>query len=180
MLRASLLGLCLALPVHAVVAQGTAQGTQVPLAGFKTDPSAPIQVTADKLQVNQADGTALFSGNVIVGQGKMRLSADKVHVTYAKASDGQKGKIQTLEASGGVTLVTSPAEAAQSKTAVYTLEDGTVVMTGSVLLTQGQNVLSGQKLVVNLRSGVGTMEGRVTTTLQPSTAPKAAPKAKTP
>ncbi|KDB02590.1 hypothetical protein U879_16325 [Defluviimonas sp. 20V17] len=177
MFRASLLGLGLALPVHAAIAQGT----QVPLGGFKTDPSAPIQVTADKLQVNQADGTALFSGNVIVGQGKMRLSADKVHVTYAKPVDGQKGKIQTLEATGGVTLVTSPTEAAQAKTAVYTLQSGTVVMTGSVLLTQGQNVLSGQKLVVNLPSGMGTMEGRVTTTLQPNAAPKAPPsKAKTP
>lgn len=155
-----------------------AQGTQVPLSGFKTDPDAPIEVTADKLQVNQGDGTALFTGNVIAAQGKMRMSSATLHVTYAKATDGQKGKIKTLRASGGVTIVTSPTEAAQSKDALYTIDSGTVVMTGSVLLTQGQSVLSGQKLVVDLRSGMGTMEGRVRTTLQPEDQSKA--KAKTP
>ena len=42
-----------------------------------------------------------------------------------------------------------------------------VTMTGDVRLTQGQNVISGQKLVVNLDTGTGTMEGRVRTTLTP-------------
>lgn len=168
--RASLLGLCLALPALPVLAQGT----QIPLGGLKTDPSAPIEITADKLQVNQGDGTAVFSGHVIMAQAKMRMSAATVHVTYAKPSDGQKGKIQSMHASGGVTLVTSPTEAAQSTDAVYTLANSMVVMTGSVLLTQGQNVLSGNKLVVNLKTGVGTMEGRVKTTLQPADKTKAA------
>lgn len=42
-------------------------------------------------------------------------------------------------------------------------------MTGDVLLTQGESVMSGQKLSVNLRSGTGQMDGRVRTILQPGT-----------
>ena len=41
-------------------------------------------------------------------------------------------------------------------------------MTGSVLLTQGDNALAGERLVVNLASGAGTVSGRVRTVLQVS------------
>ena len=65
-----------------------------------------------------------------------------------------------------MTLVTGPTEAAEGRDAVYTVDSGTVVMTGNVMLTQGQNALSGQKLVVDLKSGTGPMEGRVKTIFQ--------------
>ena len=41
------------------------------------------------------------------------------------------------------------------------------VITGDVLLTQGDNVMSGQKLTVDLKTGMGHMDGRVRTVLQP-------------
>jgi len=44
---------------------------------------------------------------------------------------------------------------------------GRLVMTGDVLLTQGASVMSGQKLDVDLKTGVGRMDGRVRTILQP-------------
>ncbi|WP_233192991.1 lipopolysaccharide transport periplasmic protein LptA [Acidimangrovimonas sediminis] len=164
--RAVLVGLCLAVPATALAAQGT----QVDM-GMKANPSAPVEVTSDQLQVNQKDGTALFTGNVIATQDQMKLTADKVHVDYVKGENGQKGKIKTIHAMGNVVMVTSPTEAAKGADAVYTLESGHVVMTGNVLLTQGQNVMSGTRLVVNLHTGLGTMTGRVKTTLLPQTAP---------
>lgn len=139
-----------------------AQGTGVTFGGMRADTTQPVEVSADRLAVNQNDGAATFTGNVIVGQGEMRLSAAEVRVEYAT---GDQRKIERLRATGGVTLVSGP-DAAEAAEAVYTIDSGEVVLTGSVLLTQGQNALSGEKLTVNLKSGTGVMEGRVRTILQ--------------
>ena len=155
-------------PVIAVLialAAGPALSQEVAFGGLKADANAPVEVTSDSLSVNQSDGSAVFKGNVLVVQGGLRMQAAQVDVGYAP---GDRSKIQTLHATGGVTLV-SPTEAAESKEAIYDVAAGTVVMTGDVLLTQGESVMSGQKLSVNLRSGTGQMDGRVRTILQPGT-----------
>ncbi|WP_146590472.1 lipopolysaccharide transport periplasmic protein LptA [Puniceibacterium confluentis] len=144
-----------------------AQGAQVAFGGMTQDTSAPVEVTADQLAVNQADGTALYTGNVIIGQGAMRLAAPRVLVVYGEAA----GRIERLEATGGVTLVNGD-DAAEAERADYNIDAGTVVMTGNVLLTQGDNALTAETMTVNLDDGTAQMSGRVKTVLQQQ--PKAA------
>ncbi|WP_347311795.1 lipopolysaccharide transport periplasmic protein LptA [Defluviimonas sp. SAOS-178_SWC] len=139
------------------------QGAQLAFGGIRADPSLPVEVTADQLAVNQTDGTATFTGNVLVAQGDMRLSAAEVLVEYG---NDDRTRIERLHATGGVTLV-SGTDAAEAAEAVYTINSGDVVMTGNVLLTQGANTVAGQRLTVDLKSGTGRMEGRVKTVLQP-------------
>lgn len=147
----------------AAAGAGTALLAQsVEFGGLKADPSQPVEVTSDSLSVNQGDGTATFAGNVIVVQGDMRLSAAEVRVEYS--ADGKA--IQRLHATGGV-LLAGATEAAEAAEAVYTIGTGEVVMKGNVLLTQGGNAISGQTLIVDLATGQGRMEGRVTTTFTP-------------
>lgn len=155
-----LIALCLAF--GAGVAQAQTTGAQVAFGSFKGDPTLPVEVTADQLQVDQTDGTAIFTGNVIVIQGEMRLTAPRVKVDYAQ----DRKAIARLDASGGVTLVNG-GEAAESETAIYTIETGEVVMTGNVLVTQGTSALSGNQLTVDLTSGTGVMQGRVQTVFVP-------------
>jgi lipopolysaccharide export system protein LptA len=158
MTKAFVLALVLALSTQGALAQGA----QVAFGGLKQDTSLPVEISADSLSVNQTDGTAVFSGNVIVGQGEMRLSAGEIRVAY-----GDDGKtIETLFATGGVTIANAT-DAAEAREAVYEVATGAVVMTGDVLLTQGQNAITGQKLRLDLKSGTGVMEGRVTTTFVP-------------
>ena len=143
-----------------------AQGAQVAFGGLQQDTSLPVEVTADQLQVDQNTGRATFSGNVLIGQGEMRLSAAEVVVVYATEEEGGQGKIAQLLASGGVTMVSGD-EAAEAQAADYTIDTGIVIMTGGVILTQGPNALSSEKLVINLKTGTGTMDGRVKSILQP-------------
>lgn len=135
----------------------------VAFGGMKADTKAPVEVSADALSVNQSTGIASFSGNVVIGQGEMRLSAGSVQVEYAP---GGNQRIRRLRAQGGVTLVSGP-DAAEARDAVYDVESGNVTLTGDVLLSQGGNVMSGQKMLVNLASGTASVEGRVRTILQP-------------
>jgi lipopolysaccharide export system protein LptA len=139
-----------------------AQGTNLKFGGLKGDPSQPVEVKADSLSVDQTNGAAEFSGNVLVTQGAMKLSADKVTVTYA----ADQKQVQSLHATGNVLLVNAT-DAAKGNEAVYTIASGAVVMTGDVVLTQGAAAIKGQKLSVDLKSGTGRMEGGVTTTFVP-------------
>lgn len=139
-----------------------AQGANISFGPMTQDTSLPVEIKADTLSVNNADGSAVFSGNVLVGQGEMRLAAAEVKVEYAADSRA----IRRLHATGGVTI-TSAQDAAESSEAVYEIDSGLVVMTGNVLLTQGNSALSGQKLTIRMQSGTGVMEGGVSTTFLP-------------
>lgn len=139
-----------------------AQGTNVAFGGLKTDTTLPVEVNADQLSVNQTDGTATFTGNVIIVQGDMRVQAGEVLVNYSP----DKKAISSLHASGGVTVATGT-DAATSETADYMPDTGELILQGSVVLTQGAAALSGQKLTLSLKSGLGTMAGRVTTIFTP-------------
>lgn len=131
--------------------------------GLKADTRLPVEVSADALAVNQADGSATFTGNVLIGQGEMRLSAPEVRVIYAGEN---QSRIRSLTAAGGVTLV-SGEDAAEAREAVYEVEAGLVTLTGDVVLTRGQNVLAGERMVVDLGAGTASVEGRVRSVFQP-------------
>ncbi len=161
-----------ALPLRALLAlvlsatPAMPQGTGVAFGELAQNTGLPVEVASDALEVDQADGSAVFTGNVLISQGDMRMTAGAVRVDYAETGGG----IDRLEASGGVTLV-SGTDAAEAREAVYGIDTGTVVMSGDVILTQGRNALSSERLVIDLVAGTGRMEGRVRTVLQTGSAP---------
>ncbi|QQA42864.1 lipopolysaccharide transport periplasmic protein LptA [Pelagovum pacificum] len=132
--------------------------TNVDLGGVSADPDAPVEVTADSLTVDRESGSAIFSGNVMIGQGDLRIAAAEVQVSY----DETTGDVARLIASGGVTLVTAE-EQAEAQNADYDLTSSELTLTGEVLLTQGQSALSAERMVVNLDTGAAQMDGRVRT-----------------
>ena len=149
-----LLALGLALPASAQT---------VAFGGIRADTTAPVEVTAESLRVNQDTGEAVFTGNVLIGQGEMRLSAQSVTVAYA---EGGQNRIRSLNATGGVTLVSDP-DAAEAAEAAYDVEKGTVVLTGDAIVTRGESVLAGDRIEVSLKDGTASVQGGVRTVLQP-------------
>jgi len=142
-------------PVPAV-----AQGGQIAFGNMQENADLPVEVAADNLDVDQGDGTAIFTGNVRIGQGDMRLSAPRVRVVYQEDQSG----IESLQATGGVTLV-SGEDAAEAARADYNIETGLIAMQGNVLLLQGANALSAERMTVDTRAGTARMSGRVKTVL---------------
>jgi lipopolysaccharide export system protein LptA len=153
----------------AMVASVSMAQTKGPFGGFKHDSKAPIEITADSLEVRQSENVAIFSGGVVAGQGTLRLTADKLTVTYAaEKSDSETGAIQHIVADGNIFL-SNGSETAQGASAEYDVAGGTISMGGGVVLTQGGNAISGNCLEINLNTGNGQMKcGRVTTVLVPA------------
>lgn len=132
--------------------------TDISLRGLSADPDAAVEISADGLTVDQGNRSAVFAGNVVIGQGELRIAAARVEVIYSD----ETGDIARLDASGGVTFATAT-EAAEAASAVYDLVSGVLTLTGDVLLTQGASALSADRMIVNLSDGTAQMDGRVRT-----------------
>lgn len=164
-IRLSLLTVLLCLAVAPAAVLGQTSGAPVAFGSLKSDPTLPVEVTSDQLRMNQTEGTGLFTGDVVVGQGVLRMTSAELLVEYDSAGNA----ISRMHATGGVTLFNG-VETAESDEAVYAVPDGIVVMTGNVLLTQGTSAISGTRLNIDLNAGTGLMEGRVTTVFVPASA----------
>jgi len=150
----------------AFLGDGWAQGSKVSLGGDH-DSSLPVEITSEELQVAQEKGQAIFTGTVIVRQGNITMTCERLQVEFAEDPVTGKNEIQTIRMFGGVTFV-SQQEAAEAQRGVYVLATNTLVMYENVLVTQGTTALSSDKLTYNLDTGDGVMEGRVKTILQPN------------
>jgi lipopolysaccharide export system protein LptA len=150
--------------IGAVLAAGPAlaQEAKIAFGDLTQDITLPVEVSAESFSVNNADGTAVFSGGVTVTQGEMMLQAAEVRVQYSP----DQSRIDRLLASGGVTI-TNLGDSAQADQADYAIDTGVIVLTGNVRLAQGPSTMTGGTLTINLQDGSGVMAGGVTTTFVP-------------
>lgn len=143
--------------VAGLILGGMPAGAVLRAQGLLQDNSLPIEITADSLEVLQDQKIATFAGNVDAVQGDMVLSADQLRVYYADSDDAAPGppgtgSIRRIEADGNVFL-SSPRETAQGEAGVYDVASSQLTLDGAVILTQGDNVIRGQRLEVDLTSG---------------------------
>ncbi len=191
LLAAALVGLIaapsIAAPPAAPAAQSAPSGPPNALQGFARNRDEPVRINSNTLEVHDKEKIAIFSGNVVVTQGDTTLRSPELKVFYdgdvAAVQGGtpsDSGKIRKLEATGGVVVQTKD-QTATGDTGIFEMKTNTVTMTGKpVVLTQGPNVIRGQRLVVDLTSGVSKFEGgRVESLIVPGSmkqdAPGAAP-----
>ena len=129
-------------------------------------PGQAIEITADTLEVRQSENVAVFQGSVEAIQGDIVLTAETLTVHYREAGDedGNFG-VSRIHAEGDV-VIFSPQETAQGQRGVYDVEEGTIELAGGVVLHQGNNIVEGAALTMDLGTGVsriiGSGSGRVT------------------
>ena len=140
----------------------SAQGQSVPR-DPRSDP--PIDINADKLEIQQDKNLAIFTGNVIAEQGLIKLRAEQLKVWYRPSSE----KRTTNDVTAGRTIfridaidqvfVSSATETAQGDLGIYEVAKQRLTLTGAVILTRGANVLRGNKLVMNIATGQSQFSG---------------------
>jgi lipopolysaccharide export system protein LptA len=140
------------------------------LQGFAQNRDQPVKIDAGQLEVRDKEKVATFSGNVKVVQGDTTMRAKTLAVFYdgegstakaltaAKPGPGGQQKIRRLEAKGGVKVCQND-QVATGDRGVFDMQANTVMLIGNVVLTKAPNVLKGDKLTVNLDTGVSKIEG---------------------
>jgi len=140
-----------------------ALGTVAQAQGFSAlkghDRNAPVDVSADRIEVQDRANQATFIGRVHAVQGGMTMDAARMTVNYARAqTPGADPQIKRIDASGGVTVV-DPSERAQGSFGIYDLDKGIITLIGNVTLTRGTNTVRGARLVIDTNSGRSTVDG---------------------
>jgi len=144
------------------------------LAQLSTNTSAPIDITGDGLETGNNDCSWTWRGNVEALQDNARLRSDLLTGLQQRnakpgapgaaaapgAQSGSCGDLIRLEAHGSVYYVT-PQQKVHGDHAVYEADNATLTVTGNVVAVQGQNVLRGERLVVNTKTGQGQMQTAV-------------------
>ncbi len=163
----------LLVPLLMLLQAGIATAQQNGLAAH--DSILPIEVTADRLTVEQNNQMATFAGNVEAVQGELVLRADEVRVAYAfgEQQTAPAQVIRRIEAEGNV-VISTPEETAKADRAVYDVIGGTMQLEGNVVLVRGENVIEGARLDIDLEAGRAVMTagaetgGRVRATFVPA------------
>ena len=137
-------------------AHAHAQGMADVASGLKTDPDAPIEIEADQLDIFDQKQIAIFKGNVNAKQGETHLNTATLTIHYSGGGTGTAQSITRLEAAGGV-RVTQKDQTATGNNAFVNMETEVITLSGNVVLTQGENVLRGSKLTINMRSGAAQL-----------------------
>jgi lipopolysaccharide export system protein LptA len=168
-------------------AQSTVSGVPNAMQGFSQNRDQPIQIEAATLEMRDKKKEATFSGNVKVIQGDTTMTSKTLVVFYdsnsapaaapaanakagAKAAPAPSAPIQSatpgpggassikrLEARGNV-VVTQKDQVVTGETAVFDTKTNLVTMLGGVVLTQNKNVLRGDRLMVDMTTGVSRVE----------------------
>lgn len=159
--RISLAGALVAALV-AAPALAAEQSAKLPPSAYKglgMNSNEPIQFESEQLEVHDQDRTAVFTGHVIVRQGPTVLKTDllTVHYVGGQVGDGTQ-QVSRLDAQGNV-LVTSTEQTASGDAATFDTTANTILLTGNVVLTQGDNVIRGAKLLIDIDSGQAKMLG---------------------
>ena len=135
-----------------------------PYAGFaqyESDSELPIEITADSMEWLNEKRIAVARGNADAVQGRYKLHAAILTAHMAEEPPTRSdtvSRIRKIEAEGNVVL-TTPNETARGGEGTYDVENKIATLLGSVVLTQGDNVLHGQKLIMDLVTGRTRLEG---------------------
>lgn len=161
--RGALLAAALsAIAAPAAFAQSeTAQSETTALTGLQLSGDEPIQIESDRLEVRESDGVAIFSGNVSVTQGPTLLKSGKMTVHYAQGGSATTGSadIERLEVDDEV-YIKSETQVATGDRGTFDMATEVMVLTGEeVVLSEGENVIVGCKLTVQMKTGEAQLEG---------------------
>ena len=185
----------LALTLYAAAQPGQQSGGA--MQGIQLNRDQPVKIESDALEVRDKSRQATFMGNVKLTQGDTILQCRTLVIFYednaaapqkksapapAAAAKGGAGpgtqQIKRAEAKGDV-LVTQKDQTARGDNGIFDVKANTVTLTGNVVVTQGTNVLRGERMVVNLDTGVARVESdksrRVEGLFNPSSAPGPTP-----
>ena len=121
--------------------------------------NAPVDVTADRIEVQDRADRAIFAGNVHVTQAELTLDTPRLTVAYSGGQGGGTNvQIRRLDAAGGV-VVKSPSETARGDFGIYDLDRKLITLIGNVQLRRENDLVNGARLVIDLDSGRAVVDG---------------------
>jgi lipopolysaccharide export system protein LptA len=119
------------------------------------DSRAPVNYAADRIELQDRENRVILSGNVVIEQAGLTVRSARTLVNF---EDTGSLSIQRITATGGVE-VTRGDERASGDNAIYDFNRRIITMAGNVRLRRGSDTLNGGRLVIDLASGLSSVDG---------------------
>jgi lipopolysaccharide export system protein LptA len=117
--------------------------------------NAPVNYAADRIELQDRENRVILSGNVVIEQAGLTLRSGRTLVNF---NDAGSLSIQRITATGGVEI-THGDERASGDNAIYDFGRRVITMAGNVRLRRGGDTLNGGRLVIDLNSGLSSVDG---------------------
>jgi lipopolysaccharide export system protein LptA len=180
LIACGLLPLAVAIPAEAQQ-RAPAKQPAGAFGNFGANSKDPIKIDADKLDVIDREGRAVYSGNVVAVQTDTTVRCTTMTIFYnsrqrgapgqtptaapasasraagAAADGGQGDAISKVECAGPVTIV-SKTQTATAKNAVFDRRANQVILTGDVAVADGPNITRGERIVYDTQTGVANVQ----------------------
>lgn len=120
---------------------------------------APIRIKSATLEMRDHDHLATFAGGVFVVQGDSTLKCDTLKVEYQSVTgpSNDNQQIRHLDGHGHV-ILTQNDQIATGDNLNFDAKTNTATLLGNVSVTQGQNLVRGDRLVLDLTTGEAHVE----------------------
>ena len=128
----------------------------------------PIKIDANKLDVFDKEGRAVFTGDVVAVQGESTMKCTIMTVFYEQRDQngGQAAPstqaaddsaIKKIDCKGPVTIV-SRTQVATGENATFDRGSNKIMLTGNATLSDGPNVTKGERVLYDINTGVANIE----------------------
>jgi lipopolysaccharide export system protein LptA len=155
MKSALLFGTGFAIAATLIASTAIGQGSSSPFSGHNSN--APLSWSADRIEVQDGANRVVLNGGVVAQQAELTLTATRVTIAYSKGG-GAGISVDRLDAGGGVTFKRG-ADVARGDFAVYDLQRKIITLVGNVTLAQARGTVRGGRLLIDLNSNRGTLNG---------------------
>lgn len=122
------------------------------------DTEQPIEIVADNFTIDQDAKIATFEGRVEATQGNLIFTTETLRVFYETKKGKDEPSIVRLDAAGRFRME-SPSEVAEGDWAIYDIKSKTITIAGNVTLRREQSVISGDRLEIDLGTGLSKFNG---------------------
>jgi lipopolysaccharide export system protein LptA len=136
----------------------------VPFAGFGSNSREPVKINANQLEVVDKENRAVYSGDVVAVQGQTNLRCSVLTVFYtqaagqaAPATANAQNSIKKIDCVGPVSVLTGT-QSITSKHAIYEAASDKITMNGAVVISDGDNVQRGERVVYDVKTGIATVD----------------------
>jgi LPS export ABC transporter protein LptC/lipopolysaccharide transport protein LptA len=147
----------------------TAFASGATAAVFKTNPTAPIDIEADRLDVDDHAKEAVYKGDVHAKQGEFQIRTIEMHALYtgqaglaeqkdAVPAQQQGAQLTRIEARGKVIVTSKDGHNATGDWANYDVKSNKVTVGGDVVLTQEKNIVRGNRLLIDMATGESVIQ----------------------
>ena len=138
------------------------------LVTFKTNPDAPVDLTAESLDVDDSRKMAVFRGDVDATQDTFKIRCAELSAFYkgeaglvdaaapgTAAKDGERksAELTRIEARKDVHVTSKDGQTATGDWADFDTKTNKVTMGGNVVLSRGKSMVRGTRLLIDMTTG---------------------------